>query len=105
VDSSYQTEATLLPTELWRVATKATNRELSFPINTNNGYYIMVVWRFVKQGQTADISLVEQEIRSRLTIERRQKLFDQLIQNLRAKHAIEVFVNLASDSGKSKAEE
>ena len=37
VDSSYQTQATLMPAELWRVASKSTNHELSFPISTNNG--------------------------------------------------------------------
>ncbi len=102
VDSSYQTKETLLPAELWRVAAKSVIRELSFPISTDNGYYILVVWRFIRQGQTADIPMVEQEIRGRLTVERRRKLFDQLIENLRAKHAIEVFANTASDSAKSK---
>jgi hypothetical protein len=102
VDSSYQTQATLMPPELWRVAANAINRELSFPINTNNGYYILVMWKIFKQGQTADIPLVEQEIRGRLTVERRRKLFDQFIETLRAKHAIEVFISAVSDSGKSK---
>jgi PPIC-type PPIASE domain len=105
VDSSYQTQATFMPAELWRVATKVAIRELSFPISTDNGYYILVVWKFVKQWQTAEVPMVEQEIRGRLTVERRRKLFDQLIQNLRAKHAIEVFVNTTSDSGKPKIEE
>ena len=105
VDSSYQTQTTLMPPELWRVVTKSANNELSFPINTDNGYYILVVWKFVKQGQTADLSLVEQEIRGRLTVERRRLLYDQLVQKLRAKHAIEVFTNSISDSGKSKIEE
>ena len=105
VDSSYQTQATLVPAELWRVASKSTNRELSFPISTDKGYYILVVWKYIKQGQTADIPLVEQEIRGRLTVERRRQLYNQLIQNLRAKHAIQVFVSSPSDSGKSKPEE
>jgi hypothetical protein len=105
VDSSYQTQATLIPTELWRVASKSTSRELSFPISTDNGYYILVVWKFIKQGQTADVPLVEQEIRGRLTVERRRQMYGQLVQNLRAKHAIQVFISSASDSGKSKKEE
>ena len=105
IDSSYQTQATLMPTELWRVASKSTNRELSFPINTDNGYYILVVWKFIKQGQTADVPLVEREIRGRLTVERRRQMYGQLVQNLRAKHAIQVFISSASDSGKSKTEE
>jgi peptidyl-prolyl cis-trans isomerase C len=104
-DSSYQTQATFIPAELWRVAAKAAIHEPSFPINTDNGYYILVVWNFFKQGQTAELPMVEQEIRGRLTVERRRKLFDQLIQNLRARHSIEVFVNSTSDSGKLKIEE
>jgi hypothetical protein len=105
VDSSYQTQASLIPAELWRVASKSTSRELSFPISTGHGYYILVVWKFIKQGQTADESLVEQEIRGRLTVERRRQIYSQFVQNLRAKHAIQVFISSASDSGKSKTEE
>jgi hypothetical protein len=105
VDSSYQTQESLIPTELWRVALKSTSRELSFPISTGHGYYILVVWKFIKQGQTADESLVEQEIRGRLTVERRRQIYSQFVQNLRAKHAIQVFISSASDSGKSKTEE
>jgi hypothetical protein len=105
IDSSYRTEATLLPAELWRVASKLTNHELSFPISTDHGYYILVVWKFIKQGQTADLSLVEQEIRSRLTVERRRQVYGQLVQNLRAKHAIQVFVSSVPDSATSKTEE
>lgn len=102
VDSSYQTQASLMPAELWRVATRMAIREISFPVNTNNGYYVLVVWKYVKQGQTAELSMVEQEIRGRLVVERRRKLYDQLIQSLRAKHAIEVFVSSVQDSSKSK---
>lgn len=105
VDSSYQTQVTLIPAELWRVASRSISRELSFPIKTDNGYYILVVWKFIKQGQTADVQLVEKEIRGRLTVERRRQMYTQLVQNLRAKHAIQVFFNTISDSGKSKTEE
>jgi len=102
MDSTYQTQASLVLSELWRVVTNASARELSFPVNTDQGYYILVVWKFIKQGQTADLELVEQEIRGRLMIERRRKLSAHLVEKLRAKHAIEVFVNAASDSGMSK---
>jgi len=105
IDSSYQTQATLIPAELWRVASKSVNRELSFPISTDNGYYILVVWKFIKQGQTADMPLVDQEIRGRLTVERRRQLYSQLVQNLRAKHAIQVYISSTPDSGKTKTEE
>jgi hypothetical protein len=105
MDSSYQTQASLVSSELWRVAASAAAHELSFPVSTDKGYYILAVWKFVKQGQTADLVLVEQEIRGRLTVESRRKLSERLVQKLRAKHAIEVFVNTASDSGMSKTAE
>lgn len=104
VDSSYRTQATLLPGELWRVAANATNHDPSFPINTNDGYYVLVVWKFIRQGQIADLPLVEQEIRGRLTIERRRKLFEHFVQELRSKHTIEVFVNSIPDTVKQKSE-
>jgi hypothetical protein len=64
-----------------------------------------VVWKFIKQGQMTDISLVEREIRGRLTVERRRQMFNQLVLNLRAKHAIQVFLSASADTGKSKTEE
>jgi hypothetical protein len=105
VDSTYRTQATLQPAELWRVASTSTSHEVSFPISTEHGYYIQVVWKFIKEGQTTDLTLVEQEIRGRLTVERRRQLFNQLVQTLRAKHAIQVFVSAPADTGKSKTEE
>lgn len=105
IDSSYQTQGSLVSPELWRVATNASARELSFPVRTDKGYFILVVWKFVKQGQTSDLVLVEPEIRGRLTVEARRKLSENLVQKLRAKHAIEVYVNMTSDTGKSKKTE
>jgi hypothetical protein len=105
VDSTYRTQATLMPAELWRVASTLASGEFSFPISTTHGYYILVPWKFIKQGQTADMSFVEQEIRSRLTVDRRRQMFSQLVQNLRAKHAIQVYVGASVDTGKTKTEE
>jgi hypothetical protein len=104
LDSSFQTQLTLLPAELWRVASSASSGEVSFPISASGGYYILNLWKYYKQGQTADISFVEQEIRGRMTVEKRRKLYNQLIQKLRAKHSIEVFVDSTSVSGTMKAE-
>jgi hypothetical protein len=63
------------------------------------------VWKFIKEGQTPELPLVEQEIRGRLTVERRRQMFNQLVQTLRAKHAIQVFVSASPDTGKFKTEE
>jgi hypothetical protein len=91
-DSLYHTQASLLPADLWRVASSANLREPSFPISTTEGYYVLIVWQYGKQGQPADIRLVDGEIRSRLAIERRSHLYDSLVENLRAKHSVEILV-------------
>ncbi|MBI3580105.1 MAG: peptidyl-prolyl cis-trans isomerase [Ignavibacteriales bacterium] len=93
VDSSYYTESTLLPVELWRVAAAAIPKEPSFPVKMNDGYYIVLVWKHTGQGQVADLKYAEKEIRGRLTMERRQHLMDSLMENLRAKHSVEILVN------------
>lgn len=103
-DSLYHTQASLMPVDLWRVASSANVREPSFPISTTEGYYVLIVWQFGKQGQPADIHLVDGEIRSRLAIERRSHLYDSLVENLRAKHTVEILVGTAgSDTTRLKS--
>jgi hypothetical protein len=105
VDSVYYTQATLQPPELWRVVSSAPNAEPSFPISTPQGYFVLAVWKFVKQGQTPDLSFVEKEIRGRLTVEKRQRAYEQLVQTLRSKHSIEVYTKSGANGGASQHEE
>ena len=105
VDSAYYTQAAMVPADLWRVATSATNHDPSFPVSTAHGYYVLTVWKFMKQGQTADLPRVEKEIQSRIVIEKRQQAFEQLVQTLRSKHAVEVFVNTANSSAAGRTGE
>ena len=91
-DSLYYSQASLLPADLWRVASAVNQREPSFPISTTEGYYVLIVWQFGKQGQPADIRLVDGEIKSRLAIERRSHMYDSLVENLRAKHSVEILM-------------
>jgi hypothetical protein len=92
VDSSEFTQQSLHPPELWRVAANASGNNPSFPVSTPNGYYVLTVWRFLKQGQNADRVTVAAEIRNRLTMEYRQQRFDSLLTVLRARQPIDVFI-------------
>ncbi|MGH2569112.1 MAG: peptidyl-prolyl cis-trans isomerase, partial [Bacteroidota bacterium] len=85
VDSAYFTQQTLFPVELWRTATGIGTNNPSFPVRTEEGYYVLIVWKLARQGQQAELPYVEKEIRSRLTIERRRELYDALLENLRSK--------------------
>ena len=98
IDTTYYTQNTLLPVELWRVASASTKPEPSFPVHTDEGSYILIVWKMSRQGQIADLAYVEREIRSRLTIDRRRQALTGLIERLRSKHAVELLVNDQSDT-------
>jgi len=103
-DSLYHTQASLLPADLWRVASSSPLNQPTFPISTSEGFYVMIVWQFVKQGQPADLHYVDGEIRSRLAIERRSQTYDSLIENLRARHSVEILVGAAgTDTTKLKS--
>jgi len=103
IDSSYYSQSTLLPAELWRVAAASEKPEPSFPIRTNEGSYILIVWKFGRQGQIADLAYVEKDIRSRLTIERRRRTFTTLIETLRSKHAVELLLSDEADTSSSRS--
>ncbi len=92
IDSAYFTQQTLVPVELWRAAMGIGIQNPSFPIRTDEGFSVLIVWKLARQGQIAELPYVESDIRSRLTIERRRKRYDALLENLRARHAVEVLV-------------
>lgn len=98
VDSMFHTQSTLLPQELWRVAAASRNEGPSFPIQTNDGFYILAVWKYSRQGQTAELKYVEDEIHSRLTMERRRQLLDSLMENLRSKHSVQILINAGGET-------
>jgi hypothetical protein len=98
MDSTYYTAATLLPVELWRVASAATKPEPSFPVHTNEGFYILSLWKMNRQGQVADRAYVERDIRARLAMERRRSAYNALVENLRSKHTVEVLVRDDADT-------
>jgi hypothetical protein len=101
IDSVYYNQSTLLPAELWRVAAASAKPEPSFPIRTNEGTYILIVWKLGRQGQAADLAYVEHEIRNRLTIDRRRRTLTKLIETLRSKHAVELMLGEEADTSSS----
>lgn len=98
IDSTYFNQSTLLPIELWRVASAATKPEPSFPVSTNDGFYVLCVWKTSRQGQLADQAYVDREIRNRLTIERRRRAYNGLLERLRSRHTVELFLGEEADT-------
>jgi len=92
-DSTYYTESRMWPRELWRVSTTIAPGSPSFPISTQDGYYVVYVWKVLKTGSTPDIEYVQAEIRNRLTVERRQRAYRSLVENLRSRFDVDIYVS------------
>lgn len=92
-DSSYYTQNTLFPSELWRVVASNTRQEPSFPIRTDEGFCVLIVWKYTRRGDVADLPYVTDEIRNRLSINRRQQAIERLLENLRSKHVVQVLIS------------
>ena len=92
-DSVYFTESRLLPRELWRVATTIAPRSPSFPVSTEDGFFVVNVWSVQRPGSPADLAYVRNEITNRLTVERRQRAYRSLVENLRSRYAVDIYLS------------
>jgi hypothetical protein len=95
MDSVFHTQATLVPDNLWRAVTGTPVGTPSFPIRTDDGFFVLMTWKLGRRGDTPDVLYVEPEIKGRLAIERRQQRMDELLENLRREHAVEILVGPA----------
>jgi hypothetical protein len=95
-DHQYFTHATLYPEELWKLARTLRKDEVTFVVKTNSGYYVMQVHSIKRQGEPPDFAYVRDEVRTRLLIATRRARYEQLVRNLRDRHAIEVLLDSAS---------
>lgn len=88
-DSLFYFQSSLYPPELWKVASALGIEEVSFPVSTSVGYVVLRSIGQYKKGNPAPFAYVEPEIRTRLAMERRQKKYQEFIQALRVKHAVQ----------------
>ncbi len=96
-DSLFFTQPSLYPPELWKVATALGMFEVSFPVNTSIGYVVMRSLGQYKKGTLSPIHYIQNDIRHRLTMERRQQRYQEYIQRLRTKHTVQ-YMYTAADS-------
>ena len=94
-DSLFFSQSSLYPPELWKVASALGTQEVSFPVNTSVGFVVMRSLGQYKKGTPAPFAYSEPEIRSRLTMERRQKKYQEYIQTLRTKHEVQFMLPAA----------
>lgn len=86
----YFTQTSLYPEELWKLARTLGKEEVSFVVKTSDGFCVLKAHGMKRQGDLPDLAYVRNEIRDRLLIEQRKNKYDQLIADLRAKHAVDI---------------
>ncbi|MDH4071410.1 MAG: peptidylprolyl isomerase, partial [Ignavibacteria bacterium] len=86
----YVTRPTLFPEELWKIARTLNPPGVSFVVNTESGYYVLYLHDFRRQGATADLPYVAEEIHGRLLIQSRRERHEELLRTLRSRFPVEV---------------
>lgn len=98
-DSLYFTQSSLYPPELWKVATVLGMHEVSFPINTSVGFIVMRSLGQYKKGTLSPIQYINNDIRHRLAMERRQQRYQEFLQRIRTKHTVQYMYSTPDTSG------
>lgn len=101
-DSSFHSQSSLYPPELWKVANALGIQEVSFPVKTSVGYVVIRSLGQFKSGSSAPLGYVEAQIRSRLIMERRQLRYQQYLQSLRSKHTVQMMTAVQDSSAGEK---
>jgi hypothetical protein len=107
IDSMFYTRSELYPPELWKVAQSLGSDEVSFPVKTSAGYFVLMLLGEYAEETPAPLAYVEDEIRNRLLIEQRQKRYADFIEQLRRQHTVQLNLSGAatgSDTTNAAAE-
>lgn len=94
----YCTRATLYPDELWKLARNLPLEEISYPLRTPEGYYILRVHQAFRQGQIPPLDYVRAEVREYLLMDLRRQRYEEFVGALRGRHSVDIR-ELGADSG------
>ena len=89
-DSAFFTQSTLFPNKLWKVTTALGVGEVSFPVKTSAGYFVIMLLGSYQHGATPPIEYVEDAIRARLVMQHRQERMAEYLESVRKKHSVQI---------------
>jgi parvulin-like peptidyl-prolyl isomerase len=92
--NQYYSQRSLFPTELWKVASTLNTGDVSFPVKTNLGYFVIQLLSVIPQGKPADFDLVRDEVKNRVLIEKRRQRYEQYLGTLRKRYDVEILMNI-----------
>jgi peptidyl-prolyl cis-trans isomerase C len=92
--NQYYSQRSLFPPELWKVASTLNAGDVSFPIKTNLGYFVIQLVSVIPQGKPAEFDLVREEVKSRVLIEKRRQRYEQYLGTLRKRYDVEILMKI-----------
>ncbi|MEE9289043.1 MAG: peptidyl-prolyl cis-trans isomerase [Bacteroidota bacterium] len=96
-DSAYVSEQEMFPARVWGTLIKTRIGRISSPLKTQQGYFVFQLLAFRKRGAPSELRYTLPEIRERLVVEKRRKLLDNLLNELRQRYAVEVNLDQTSE--------
>lgn len=88
----YRTRAMFFPEELWRLARSLQREEISFPLRTNDGYYVLRLHQSMRQGEIPPLDYARDEVRAHLLMDLRRLRYEEFLTTLRGRHRVDVRV-------------
>lgn len=89
----FYSEQTMLFSELWKVAQTLGKNDVSYPVRTPAGYFIMQMSSSIRSGTVPPFSVAKEEVRTRLLKEQQQSRYDSLIGTLRQQYAVQILLS------------
>ena len=89
-DSAFYSQSTLFPAKLWKVSSALGTGEVSFPVKTSAGYFVILLLGSSQRGSTPPVEYVENAIRGRLMMQHRQERFTEYLETMRKKHTVQI---------------
>lgn len=92
----FYSQRTLSPQELWKVAFTLGINDISFPVKTAFGYSILQFLSRKKKGDVPEYEIVQDEVKQRIIIENRRQQHMKLLNDLRNRYKVEIFLSQIS---------
>jgi hypothetical protein len=98
-ESQFFSQSTIAPSELWKVLQTMNINDVSFPVRTAVGFYVLYMQGKQLKGEIAALESVRNEIQQRMIREKRQRGIDSLLTDLRKKNAVQMNLSTIPPSG------
>lgn len=98
----YVTRSSLYPAELWKLTSTLRTGEVSFPVRSQDGYYILQLHSLKRTGDTPDLAYIRDAARNRMLMEERQRRYERLLAGLRARARVDVRLGTTDSADASR---